>query len=379
MTDAVDGRLLSSGEAVRIELRGGVVVAVTPLEGAPEDLPWVAPGLADIQINGSAGYDLNGEDPSPEAVAGLIEHLGSVGVLWCCPTVITGSLEAMEARLRAVSEACKRFQAVSEAVLGVHLEGPFVSPEEGPRGAHPAEYVREASREVFDRLERAARGRVAIVTLAPEVPGALELTAQLSARGIIVALGHTGASRSTIRRAVLAGASLSTHLGNGAHALLPRHDNYLWEQLAADELWASFIPDGHHLPASVLKAMVRAKGVERSILTSDAVAIAGLAPGQYQFAGQAVELLESGRVNLAGTPYLAGSGLSLPSGVARCHFMTGVPLRDCWRMASANPLRLLRREHGCSRVAPGAYGSSLVAFQGGPSAAAPALSPARLV
>lgn len=376
--DTVDGRLLSSGEAVRIELRGGVVVAVTPLDGAPEDLPWVAPGLADIQINGSAGYDLNGEDPSPEAVAGLIEHLGSVGVLWCCPTVITGSLEAMEARLRAVSEACKRFQAVSEAVLGVHLEGPFISPEEGPRGAHPAEYVREASREVFDRLERAAGGRIAIVTLAPEVPGALELTAQLSARGIIVALGHTGASRFTIRRAVVAGASLSTHLGNGTHALLPRHDNYLWEQLAADELWASFIPDGHHLPASVMKAVVRAKGVERSILTSDAVAIAGLAPGQYQFAGQAVELLESGRVNLAGTPYLAGSALSLPDGVARCHLMTGVPLRECWRMASGNPLRLLGRERGCSRVAPGACGSSLVAFQGRPSAA-PALSLARLV
>jgi len=348
---------------VRIDVRAGRVASVTPIQGAPEGLPWIAPGLADIQVNGSAGYDLNGDDPSPETVAGLIAHLRSQGVLWCCPTVVTASPEAMEARLHAISEACNRFREVSDAVLGIHLEGPFISPEDGPRGAHPLEHVREASQEVFARLNRAADGRIAILTLAPEVPQALELIAELSAALLVVALGHTGASRAVIRQAVLAGASLSTHLGNGAHAMLPRHDNYLWEQLAADELWASFIPDGHHLPPPVLKAMIRAKGVERSILTSDAVFVAGLPPGEYQFAGHAVDLTEAGRVNLAGTPYLAGSGISLPEGVFRCHAMTGLPLPECWRMASANPRRLLWALPVGDRIAPCVPASSLVAFE----------------
>jgi len=367
MTRAIEGRLLQSGEAVRIELRAGRVASVTPLQGSPEGLPWLAPGLADIQVNGSAGYDLNGDDPSPETVAGLIAYLRSQGVLWCCPTVVTASLEAMEARLHAISEACNRFREVSDAVLGIHLEGPFISPEDGPRGAHPLEQVRDASREVFDRLNRAAGGRIAILTLAPEAPGAIELIAGLSEALPVVALGHTGASRPVIRQAVLAGASLSTHLGNGAHAMLPRHDNYLWEQLAADELWASFIPDGHHLPAPVLKAMVRAKGVERSILTSDAVFVAGLPPGEYQFAGHAVDLTEAGRVNLAGTPYLAGSGLSLPEGVFRCRAMTGLPLPECWRMASANPRRLLRALPVGDRITPCVPASSIVAFESTPT------------
>ncbi|MBP7561633.1 MAG: N-acetylglucosamine-6-phosphate deacetylase, partial [Armatimonadetes bacterium] len=162
MTRAIEGRLLQSGEAVQIELRAGRVASVTPLQGSPEGLPWLAPGLADIQVNGSAGHDLNGDDPSPETVAGLIAYLRSQGVLWCCPTVVTASLEAMEARLHAISEACNRFREVSDAVLGIHLEGPFISPEDGPRGAHPLEQVRDASREVFDRLNRAAGGRIAI-------------------------------------------------------------------------------------------------------------------------------------------------------------------------------------------------------------------------
>jgi N-acetylglucosamine-6-phosphate deacetylase len=242
---------------------------------------------------------------------------------------------------------------VDDAVLCIHLEGPFISPEDGPRGAHPAGHVQRASLAVFDQLNAAAGQRIGIVTLAPEVPGAMDLIAELSARGIVVALGHTGATRSQVREAALMGATLSTHLGNGAHAELPRHDNYLWEQLAADELWASFIPDGHHLPGSVLKAMIRAKGLTRSILVSDAIFAAGMEPGRYAFAGQEIDLLESGRVNLAGTPYLAGSGLSLPDGVARCHGLTGLPLVDCWAMASENPLRLLGFRRAQRRLMPG--------------------------
>ncbi|MBD3174837.1 MAG: N-acetylglucosamine-6-phosphate deacetylase [Armatimonadia bacterium] len=369
----IDGKLLATGEAVTVECRESRVVRVTPLPSPPEDLPWLAPGLVDIQINGSAGHDLNGPDPSPETAAALADHLRATGVTRFCPTIVTDAFDAMEARLRAIARACESDRQVDDAVLCIHLEGPFISPEDGPRGAHPASHVQPASLAVFDQLNAAAGERIGIVTLAPEVPGAMDLIAELSARGIVVALGHTGATRSQVREATLMGATLSTHLGNGAHAELPRHDNYLWEQLAADELWASFIPDGHHLPGSVLKAMIRAKGLTRSILVSDAIFAAGMEPGRYAFAGQEIDLLESGRVNLAGTPYLAGSGLSLPDGVARCHGLTGLPLVDCWAMASLNPLRLLGFRRAQRRLMPGFPARHIVRFEAPADAAQPSV------
>ncbi len=254
---------------------------------------------------------------------------------------MTDSLEAMCGRLEAVARACREDAALARAAPCVHIEGPFLSPEDGPRGAHPAEHVRPASEAEFERLQRAAEGRIGLVTLAPEVPGALELARELCSAGILVAIGHTAAAPEAIREAIAAGARLSTHLGNGAHAALPRHPNYIWEQLADDRLWASLIPDGHHLPPSVVKCMVRAKGLERTVLVSDAVDLAGLPPGAYEFLGRPVEMLPSGRINLAGTPYLAGSSLCLLEGVWNAAQFAGIPLGQAWQMASENPWRVL--------------------------------------
>lgn len=343
MTQRSVCRPLEGGEAAEIVTEGGRITEIRPLGATEEPLPIAAPGLFDLQVNGAGGLDLNGDSPSAEVVGGVVERLRAGLVTAFCPTVVTDSEEAMAARLAAITEACRRLPEVAAAIPCIHIEGPFLAAEDGPRGAHPREHVRPASIEEFLRLQRAAEGRIGLVTLAPEIAGGLDLVGALAAEGILVALGHTGASPEVIREAVRRGARLSTHLGNGAHATLPRHPNYIWEQLGCDELHASFIPDGHHLTEAVFRSMVRAKGRERSILVSDATRLAGMPPGGYSFAGSAVELLPSGRIQLAGTPYLAGSSLELLEGVRNAARWLGVPLADAWPMASANPWRLLGR------------------------------------
>jgi N-acetylglucosamine-6-phosphate deacetylase len=169
----------------------------------------------------------------------------------------------------------------------------------------------------------------------------LQFIEKLVAGGIVVALGHTAASGPRIRDAVAAGARLSTHLGNGCHAVLPRHDNYLWEQLAADALWASVICDGHHLPPAVARCIVRVKTPARTILTCDASPLAGLPPGTYREWGQAFEVLPGGKIVVPGTSYLAGSGVFTDACVGTAVRFAGVSLAEAVDMASARPRELL--------------------------------------
>jgi N-acetylglucosamine-6-phosphate deacetylase len=183
-----------------------------------------------------------------------------------------------------------------------------------------------------------------LVTLAPEVDGALALIEHLAARGVRVAIGHTSASPARIAEAISAGATLSTHLGNGCPSVLPRHPNVIWEQLASDALAASFIVDGHHLPPATVKAMIRAKGAERSILVTDATAAAASAPGRYRIGGIDCELDADGRVSLAGTPYLAGSSLTLDRAIANTVRVTSLPIETVISMASTTPARYLGLE-----------------------------------
>lgn len=221
------------------------------------------------------------------------------------------------------------------------MEGPYISPEDGPRGAHPQEHVQPVTKDDFARRQDVTGGRIKLVTLAPEVPGALSLIEQLVATGVRVAIGHTAASVEQIRDAVKAGATLSTHLGNGCAGVMPRHPNLLWEQLAADELLASLIVDGHHLPAATVKSMVRAKTPCRTILVTDAIAAAGCAPGEYELNGQRVLYHEEGWVAPLHRRWLAGSVLTLDRAVANTVHATGLPIESVWPMASEHPARYL--------------------------------------
>ena len=343
----IRGQDYRDGEVVEVVVESGRIVGMGPPTGraalgGPDVM--LSPGLLDAQVNGFAGYDLNSPTVTPGDVSGAVRSLWKAGVTLCCPTVTTGPVERIVRSLTAIARAADGDPVVRHGVAAIHLEGPYISPEDGPRGAHPREHVRPPDWEEFQRFQEAAGGRIGVVTLAPELPGALEFVERAAQDGLVVALGHHGASGKQIEAAVAAGARLCTHLGNGAHAVLSRHPNYIWEQLADDALAASIVVDGHHLPPSVVKCFVRAKGVQRLLLVSDAVHLAGLPPGRYRCLGRDVELGESGRISLVGTPYLAGSSLSLCQALANVIAFAGVTLREAVEMATLNPARLLGLE-----------------------------------
>ena len=175
-----------------------------------------------------------------------------------------------------------------------------------------------------------------------ELPGgALPFIERLAATGVIASIGHTAATSEQIRAAVGAGARLSTHLGNGAHGVLPRHPNYIWEQLAADELWASVIADGHHLPPSVLKSILRVKTPARTVLISDTGSLAGLPPGRYECWDQEFEVHPAGKIVVPGTDYLAGAAVFLDACVGHVLNLKIADLPAAFEMAGVRPRELL--------------------------------------
>lgn len=296
------------------------------------------PGFFDLQVNGFAGVDFNNPGCTPGQLKHAVDGLRKTGVTRFLPTLITSSFERFSNCARALLDF------PDPSIAGIHMEGPYISPHDGPRGAHSRGNVVEASAEDFKRRQEAARGRIVLVTLAPEVAGAIRLIEYLVESDVRVAIGHTAASPEQIRDAVKAGATLSTHLGNGCAQTLARHPNFIWEQLAADELLASFIVDGHHLPPATVKAMVRAKTPARSILVTDATAAAGCVPGFYTIGEERVELTAEGRVSAPGAPNLAGSALAMNTAVANTVRFTGLALNEVLPMPSTMPARYLGLE-----------------------------------
>ena len=369
MSFKVRGKVIGSGELAEVEIEKGLIQTVrTSFAGSGRitgsgDL-WLAPAFFDIQVNGFAGIDLNSGRITTEDLERVTMKLREKGVVLFCPTVITNSFEHMASCFRAIAQAC-RDSKIAQAIPALHMEGPYISPQEGPRGAHPLEHIRTPSWDEFQRLQECAQGRIGMLTLAPEVDGAIPLIEKLTDSGVAVAIGHTAAGSKDIQAAILAGAKSSTHLGNGSHALIPRHDNYIWEQLACDKLWASFIVDGHHLPPSVVKCLVRAKGTSRSILTSDAIAAAGMPPGRYRLGDMEVVVSPEFRVERAdttGSGYLAGSALDLLRGVENMVRFTGVSLEEAIRMGSLNPATLMGIPERLGKIEAGRE-ANLMLFQ----------------
>jgi len=337
-----------------------------PGEGLADEAPYLAPGFIDLQVNGFAGVDYNNPGSSHEEIERSIRALFSTGVTRFLPTVITGSPEGMVGALRNLAEAREKL-AVGAAIEGFHVEGPHISAEDGPRGAHPQRWVRPPDVEEFHRWQEAARGLIRLVTLAPEWPEALRYIEALVKEGVVVSIGHTGATAEQIAQAVEAGASMCTHMGNGCHSVLPRHPNYLWEQLAEDRLSAGFIVDGIHLPGSFLKVALRAKEVERSVLVTDASAPAGCRPGRYKLGEQDVELTAENRVVLAGQRRLAGSALRMDRGVENLMGLAGLTLAEAVTMATVNPARVGRFPARQNGLHPGDRGD-VIEFRYDPDA-----------
>jgi N-acetylglucosamine-6-phosphate deacetylase len=299
------GHNTSTGERIEIEF-DSVITRVNPLFSQEDSPHYLAPGFIDIQVNGFAGVDYNSPSAPHEEIACSIDAMFSTGVTRFFPTVITGAPDQMLGALKNLAEARESLEH-GGAMEAFHVEGPYISPDDGPRGAHPKRWVRAPDLDEFRRMQDAARGNIRLMTLAPEWPDAIRFIDRLTSEGVVISIGHTAATATQIRDAIEAGATLSTHLGNGGHATLPKFPNYLWTQLASDRLAASFIADGIHLDRDFFRAALRAKGTERSILVTDAVMPALCAPGFYDLGETPVEFKEDGRVVLRGGTRLAGS------------------------------------------------------------------------
>ncbi|HEY5314677.1 MAG TPA: amidohydrolase family protein [Pirellulales bacterium] len=347
-------RRYDNRELVEVSIADGRIARVGPVAGGNDraDAPWVAPGFLDLQVNGYLGQEFSSLALTPAKVAQIVRAHFAFGVTGICPTLTTQSLEVLAHGMRAIAACCESSADVGRAVLGIHLEGPYFCQDDGARGAHPVEHCRTPNWAEFCRLQEAAGGRIRILTMSAEFDEAPDFIAQATASGVIVAIGHTGASGRQIRAAVDAGAQLSTHLGNGAHRMLRRHPNYLWDQMAEDRLVASLIVDGQHLPPEVVKCMVRAKTPQRVILVSDVSGLAGLPPGRYTGSGCELEILPDGRLVIAGQDQLlAGAALPIGVGVANVMAFAGVDLATAIEMATVNPARLLGV--ACGGLRPG--------------------------
>ncbi len=326
------------GHGVSIEVRHGRVHALHPAPGA--ETGWLSAGLIDLQVNGFGGHDLNGPALSLHTVSGLAQAMLRCGVTTFVPTLITASEPQLVHALAVIQQARRADPVLAHMIPYAHVEGPSIAPEDGPRGAHPAGHVRAPDVAEFRRWQAASGGLVGMVTLCPRWPQSGAYIRALTAAGVHVAIGHTSASADQIAAAVDAGARISTHLGNGSHAMINRRHNALWPQLANDRLWASFIADGHHLSPDLLKVMLRAKGLERALIVSDATALGDMEPGNYDASiGGAVTLRDDGYLGMndGSGQYLAGAALPLLAGVATLVHHGGLRLPDALMLATTNP------------------------------------------
>jgi N-acetylglucosamine-6-phosphate deacetylase len=336
----------SSGAHIEVTY-DSVINGVDTLIEAPDDSLYIAPGWIDLQVNGYAAVDYNSPATPIDEIARSVQVLHSTGTTRFFPTLITNSEENIVGSLRNLVRAKDQLPSIE----AFHVEGPHISAEEGPRGAHPVQWVRPPDVSEYRRWQEAAEGNIRLITVSPEYPETPRYIEALVQDGVVVSIGHTKATGEQIRDAVRAGATMSTHIGNGAHGVLQRHPNYIWEQLAEDRLAAGFICDGIHLGPAFVKAALRAKGVPRAVLVTDASMPALAQPGPYRLGDVDVELTEDGRVVLLGGTRLAGSSLRMDDAIGNVVRMAGISLTEALAMATRNPARVGRiagRQRGIS-------------------------------
>ena len=262
------------------------------------------------------------------------------GVTTYLPTLTTNTKEVLKHNLDLLSDS-KNDSALLGSIAGFHLEGPYISPIDGYRGAHPLKYVRKPDWNEFMELYEASGKNIKTITIAPELDGAMEFIRKCTAMGIVVAIGHHNATREIIEEAVLNGARISTHLGNGCANTINRHVNPLWPQLANDKLIASIICDGFHLRDEEITVFYKIKGPDKTIITSDVTSFAALPPGEYKNEeGETIELTKEGMLRLPAQNVLYGSASPISRGVARILKITGCSLGEAIRMSSTNPAKL---------------------------------------
>jgi len=352
MDTSIQGNIPGRGFfRLAIDRSSGAISALQALGPQRDQAPFLAPGLIDIQLNGFAGIDFSAPDLEPERALAVLEPLWRTGTTSFCPTLITNTPERLSRNFSILEQARRADPRFARSVPCYHLEGPYLSPE--ARGVHAAELLRLPDWDEFSEWQEDAGGHIGILTLAPELAGAVELTGRAWRAGVVVGLGHTVATPEVIHAAVRAGAELSTHLGNGCPQTLDRHRNPLWAQLNLDPLSASIICDGFHLPPDLVSVIYRLKRPGRCILITDATHVATLPPGRYTLVGTEIELLPDGKVIRADGGSLGGSSLAMNRAVSVFMRLAGAGLDEAIAAATYNPARLLRRPGLCAALVPG--------------------------
>ena len=297
-----------------------------------------AAAFFDLQVNGYGGADFNQDELDAEQLHRACERLEADGVAGLLATIITDDLAAMCHRLSRLAELREADPLATRLIAGVHIEGPFISQRDGYRGAHPLDAIRPADVESMARLLDAAGGLTRIVTLAPECDPGFAVTRFLASRGIIVSAGHTDATLEELRRAIDAGLSMFTHVGNGCPMLMNRHDNIIQRALSlADELWLCFIADGAHIPFATLRNYLKLAREDRAIVVTDAIAPAGLGPGRYRFGRWDLEIGTDMVARAPDRSHLVGSGITMKQNADNLMHSVGLPESVVRKLTLENP------------------------------------------
>jgi N-acetylglucosamine-6-phosphate deacetylase len=342
--ETISGLLYSDSKPVSITITEGRITSIKRIKKLPEGNQsfYISPGLIDNQVNGFAGisFTFGGGELTAEGVKKATQELWKAGVTTYLPTLTTNSYELLKKNFTILGTMIDD-PSLHGSIAGFHLEGPYISPVDGYRGAHPLKYVRKPDWNEFISLNKASGNNIIQVTVAPETEGALEFISKCSEKGIVVALGHHNASAAQITEAIDRGARIATHLGNGCANMINRHMNPLWPQLSDDRLMISIIGDGFHLLPEEIRVFFKAKGIERIIITSDVTGFGSLPPGKYVTEqGDSIELTTQGMLRYPSQNVLYGSASPLKKGVGNMMKVTGCTLQDAIQMASTNPARL---------------------------------------
>ncbi|MCY1719408.1 N-acetylglucosamine-6-phosphate deacetylase [Prolixibacteraceae bacterium Z1-6] len=340
----IEGLSYIDGKPISVEIKDGKITRIESVDGlTPENKnKYIAPGLIDNQVNGFKGvtFGFGGGDLTLEDVTTATKALWERGVTTYFPTLVTSDHKLLLKNFSILAKA-KEDKALLGSIPGFHLEGPYISSIDGFRGAHALKYVKEPDWEEFMELYEASNENILTVTVAPEIEGAMDFIKKCNNKGIVVSLGHHNGNAQQINEAVENGAKTCTHLGNGCANMINRHDNPLWPQLANENLMISIICDGFHLRPEEIKVFTRAKGYDKTIITSDVTKFAGLEPGIYKnMIGDDLELTADGIVQYPAQKVLAGSASAINKGVGHVMKVTGCSLADAIKMASTNSAKL---------------------------------------
>ena len=340
----IEGLHYATGKPIQVKIEKGKIASVKEIKKLKDvnSKTYIAPGFFDNQVNGFAGvsFAFGESDLTPEGIELATSELWKKGVTTYLPTLTTNNQEVLVKNFSLLAKAVDDEKLLG-SIPGFHLEGPYINPEDGFRGAHPKQFVRLPDWNEFMEMYTASGENILQVTISPEMEGAQDFIKKCKEKGIVVAVGHHNANKEQLDLAVDNGARIATHLGNGCANMINRHYNPFWSQLANDDLMISIICDGFHLLPEEIQVFYKVKGVDKTIITSDVTSYAALPPGQYKTkTGETIELTPEGKLHYPAQQVLYGSASPITKGIGYIQQVTGCSLADAIQMASTNPAKL---------------------------------------